>query len=65
MDHDRYGLDGMPISCRSANSDPVTGLPFPQYPENGSGGIPYLRPILAAMMVLFLGFFAWASHLIG
>lgn len=65
MDHDRYGLDGLPISCRGEDCDPVTGLPFPKYPEDASGGVPYLRPVLAALIVLFLGFFVWASRLLG
>lgn len=65
MDHDRYGLDGVPISCRGADCDPVTGLAFPKTPLTGNGGIPYLRFILVVMMTAFIGFFAWQTHLLG
>lgn len=64
MDHDRYGLDGMPIACRSADSDPVTGLRFPKIPKPSTDGIPYLRAGLAAMMVVFFVFFVWQSKLL-
>ena len=63
MDHDRYGLDGTPISCRGADCDPVTGIAFPRVPETNGPGIPYLRVILAGMMLVFVGFFAWQTHL--
>lgn len=65
MDHDRYGLDGLPISCRDANCDPVTGIAFPRFQKVDSDGIPFLRASLATMMVLFLAFFVWQSQLLG
>lgn len=65
MDHDRYGLDGMPISCRGADCDPVTGIAFPRARETNGPGIPYLRVILTSMMLVFMGFFAWQTHLFG
>lgn len=65
MDHDRYGLDGMPISCRGADCDPVTGLPFPKFPATANGGIPYFRVILVVLMSAFVGFYAWQTHLLG
>ena len=65
MDHDRYGLDGTPISCRGADCDPVTGIAFPRVPETNGPGIPYLRVILAGLMLAFIGFFAWQTHLLG
>ncbi len=65
MDHDRYGLDGTPISCRGADCDPVTGIAFPRGRETNGPGIPYLRVILAGLMLVFVGFFAWQTHLFG
>jgi len=65
MNHDRYGLDGMPISCRGADFDPVTGLPFPKFPAAANGGVPYFRVILVVLMSAFVGFFAWQTHLLG
>jgi len=65
MDHDRYGLDGMPISCRGADCDPVTGIAFPRVREANGPGIPYLRVILAGLMLVFVGFFAWQTRLFG
>ena len=65
MDHDRYGLDGTPISCRGADCDPVTGIAFPRVRETNAPGIPYLRVILAGLILGFVGFFAWQTHLFG
>ncbi|WP_231382074.1 hypothetical protein [Sphingobium indicum] len=65
MDHDRYGLDGMPLSCRGADCDPVTGISFPRVRGKSSTGIPHLRVILAGLMLAFIGFFAWQTHLLG
>lgn len=65
MDHDRYGLDGMPLACRSADCDPVTGIAFPRVRETNSTGIPHLRVVLAGLMLAFIGFFAWQTHLLG
>ena len=65
MDHDRYGLDGMPITCRGADCDPVTGIAFPRVRETNGPGIPYLRVILAGLMIVFVGCFAWQTRLFG
>ncbi|SLK08132.1 hypothetical protein [Novosphingobium mathurense] len=65
MDHDRYGLDGMPISCRGTDCDPVTGIQFPRYGRGDAGGIPHLRLALAVMMALFVAIFIWQSNIFG
>lgn len=65
MDHDRYGLDGMPISCRGADCDPVTGIQLPRYVKADARGIPHLRPFLAIMMTLFVAIFIWQSNIFG
>lgn len=61
MDHDRYGLDGLPISCRPANSDPVTGQPILRFDASDrdvNSGNPYVLPLILISMVAFLVFFA-------
>lgn len=67
MEHDRYGLNGLPLACRSANSDPVTGLPLPALPatENKDDGLPFLAPIIACCMIAFAVFFIVESNLLG
>jgi hypothetical protein len=64
MEHDRYGLDGVPLACRSAHSDPVTGLPLPKVPD-GSEGVPFLAPAIGLCMVAFALFFVVEGKLFG
>lgn len=68
MDHDRYGLDGMPLACRAANTDPVTGLPLPAVPQadaSAPDGNPYVLPTVVACMIVFAIAFAVESGLVG
>ena len=61
MDHKRYGLDGLPLACRQANTDPVTGLPLPRIPQAGASdqiGNPYVLPTVLGGMAIFLIVFA-------
>ena len=61
MDHDRYGLDGLPISCRPANSDPVTGQLLPRFDasdRDANSGNPHVLALVLISMVAFLVFFA-------
>lgn len=64
MDHNRYGLDGLPLSCRPANTDPVTGQPLPTVRQSiEAEGNPYVLPVVLACMAIFLVFFAYEAHL--
>ncbi len=68
MDHNRYGLDGLPLACRQANTDPVTGLPLPTIPQagaSGHAGNPYVLPTVLGTMTIFLVVFAVQSGLFG
>jgi len=61
MDHDRYGLDGLPISCRPANSDPVTGQLLPRFDasdRDANSGNPHVLALVLISTVAFLVFFA-------
>lgn len=67
MDHDRYGLDGMPIACRQANTDPVTGLPTPEIPQaanSDQAGNPYVLPTVLVGMIVFMAVFVMQSGLL-
>lgn len=68
MDHNRFGLDGMPLACRGANTDPVTGLPLPRISQSkgpGAEGNPYVLPVVLASMLAFAIFFVSHANLFG
>lgn len=68
MDHNRYGLDGMPLACRGANSDPVTGLPLPRIPRSkgpDSDGNPFVLPVVLLGMAAFAICFVSEANLFG
>lgn len=68
MDHDRYGLDGLPLACRQADTDPVTGLPLPGIPQaDASDQIvnPYVLLTVLGGMAIFLIMFAVQSGILG
>lgn len=52
MDHDRYGLDGMPIYPRPGHFDHVTGQPLPTFHGPTDHSSSTLVVPLAALMVL-------------
>ena len=68
MDHDRYGMDGLPLGCRQANTDPITGLPLPRIPQAGAStldGNPYVLPVVLGCMIMFSITFVVASGILG
>lgn len=68
MDHNRYGVDGLPLTCRQANTDRVTGLPLPRIPQAGASdriGNPYVLPTVLGGMAIFLIVFAVQSGILG
>ena len=68
MDHNRYGLDGLPLACRAANTDPVTGLPLPVVPQadaSGQDGNPYVLPTIVVCMLAFVIVFVVESGIVG
>ena len=68
MDHNRYGLDGLPLACRAANTDPVTGLPLPSVPHadpSAQDGNPYVLPTVVVCMIAFVIVFVVESGIAG
>ena len=68
MDHNSYGLDGTPLACRGANTDPVTGMPLPRLPQSegpAAAGNPIVLPVVLASMLAFAIFFASEANLFG
>lgn len=68
MDHNRYGFDGLPLACRQADTDPVTGLPLPGIPQAGASdqiGNPYVLPTVLGGIAIFLIMFAVQSGILG
>lgn len=68
MDHNRYGVDGLPLACRQADTDPVTGLPLPGIPQTGALdqiGNPYVLPTVLGGIAIFLFLFAVQSGILG
>jgi len=68
MDHNHYGQDGIPLACRSANTDPVTGLPLPRIPQSDRSegtGNPFVLPTVLACMLAFAIFFASEANFFG
>jgi hypothetical protein len=68
MDHNRYGLDGLPLACRAANTDPVTGLPLPavlQADASAQDGNPYVLPTVVVCMIAFAIAFVVESGIVG
>ncbi|MDT0510190.1 hypothetical protein [Novosphingobium sp. MMS21-SN21R] len=64
MDHDRFGLDGMPIFAKGADADPVTG----ELPSSVGSGSFSLEPNTIVFFVLaisFLIFFAFEARVFG
>ncbi|AXU21492.1 hypothetical protein C7W88_21935 (plasmid) [Novosphingobium sp. THN1] len=68
MDHNRYGFDGLPLVCRQADTEPVTGLPLPGIPQAGASdqiGNPYVLPTVLGGIAIFLIMFAVQSGILG
>jgi hypothetical protein len=68
MDHNRYGLDGLPLGCRQANTDPVTGLPLPAVSQSGassSAGNPHVLATVLICMIVFSIAFVTQSRILG
>lgn len=64
MDHDRYGLDGMPIFAKGADADPVTG----ELPSSVGHGLFSLEPntiVFFVLAIAFLIFFAFEVRVFG
>lgn len=65
MDHDRYGLDGMPIYSHGVDVDPVTGE---QLGGQGASGLFAFEPntiVFAALAVSFVVFFMIEARVFG
>lgn len=68
MDHNRYGFDGLPLVCRQADTEPVTGVPLPGIPQAGASdqiGNPYVLPTVLGGIAIFLIMFAVQSGILG
>ena len=68
MNHDRYGLDGLPISVKGIDCDPVTGERLPSPDNSKPYGEHALDPYSIAFVVLaiaFLAFFVIEGKLLG
>lgn len=65
MDHDRYGLDGMPIYPRPGHFDHVTGVRLPTFrgKSRSMGRGPTI--VLVTLMVIAGTALASFSHLFG
>jgi hypothetical protein len=62
MDHDRYGLDGMPIFVKGADEDPVTGE-LPSGVARGSFSFEPNTIVFVALAIAFLIFFAYEARI--
>ena len=65
MDHDRYGLDGMPIYPRPGHFDHVTGVRLPTIRGNSKTIGRWPSIVLVALMVIVGIALALSSHLFG
>ncbi|KHS42321.1 hypothetical protein NJ75_04228 [Novosphingobium subterraneum] len=65
MDHDRYGLDGMPIYPRPGHFDHVTGVRLPTFRGKSKTMGRWPAIVLVALMVIVGIALASASHLFG
>ena len=52
MDHDRYGIDGLPINAKGVDCDPVTG----EILSNEPTGSFAFEPYTIALVILSIGF---------
>lgn len=61
MDHDRYGLDGVPIFAKGVDADPVTG----ELPPSAGRESFSLEPntiVFIVLAIAFLIFFAFEAR---
>ena len=65
MDHDRYGLDGMPIYPRPGHFDHVTGVRLPTFRGKGKTLGRWPTTVLVVLMVIVGMALASSSHLFG
>lgn len=68
MDHNHYGLDGLPISVKGIDCDPVTGESLSVPNTSPPHGELALEPYSIAFVVLaiaFLAFFVLEGNLLG
>lgn len=68
MDHNRYGLDGLPINVKGIDCDPVTGERLSAPDTSPAHGEFALEPYSIAFVVLaiaFLAFFVIEGKLLG
>lgn len=64
MDHDRYGLDGMPIFAKGADADPVTGE-LPSSVGSGSFSFEPNTIVFCVLALAFLIFIAFEARVFG
>lgn len=68
MNHEQYGLDGLPINVKGIDCDPTTGERFQGPVNSRSDGVFALEPYSIAFVVLaiaFLAFYVVESKLLG
>jgi len=65
MDHDRYGLDGMPIYPRPGHFDHVTGQSLHTFTSNDQDGDHTLALPLAIVLVFGTLALAYVAGLLG
>lgn len=65
MDHDRYGLDGMPIYPRQGHFDHVTGVRLPTFRGQGKTLGRWPTTVLVALMVIVGIALASSSYVFG
>mgnify|MGYP001328549699 FL=1 len=65
MDHERYGLDGMPIYPRTGHFDHVTGVRLPTFRGKSKTMGRWPSIVLVALMVIVGIALASSSHLFG
>jgi len=65
MDHDRYGLDGMPIYPRPGHFDHVTGVRLPTFRGKSKTMGRWPSIVLVALMVIVGIALASSSHILG
>ena len=63
MDHDRYGLDGVPIYSQGVDVCPVTGEPL-RSNGRGFGFEPYTITFVV-LALCFIVFFAYEARVFG
>jgi hypothetical protein len=68
MDHEQYGLDGLPINVKGIDCDPTTGERFQGPASSRSDGVFALEPYsiaFVALAIAFLAFYVFESKLLG